>query len=72
MLKGTCFSSALFALFAEGGTCLPDTWAAGVAPSLDTPALELSLVTKESHTFRSLRIGREQHVADFPNLRCTW
>ena len=28
-----------FSLFAEGGICPPDTWAAGVAPSLDSPAL---------------------------------
>ena len=29
----------VFLRFAEGGICLPDTWAAGVARSLDNPAL---------------------------------
>ena len=31
-------SSALFPRFAEEGTCPPDTWAAGVAPSSDSLA----------------------------------
>ena len=37
------FSSAFF-LADEGGTCLPDTWAAGVAPSLDSKSLGCAVI----------------------------
>ena len=38
-LKQPCFSDACFPCFVEGRVCPPDTWAAGVAPGLDSPAL---------------------------------
>ena len=37
------FNSAFF-LADEGGTCLPDTWAAGVAPSLDSKSLGCAVI----------------------------
>ena len=39
MWEHFCFQQYLFSLFEEGGNCPPDTWAAGVAPSLDSLAL---------------------------------
>ena len=39
VLNCLCFSSAFLSLFVEDGICLPDTWAAGVAPSFDSLAL---------------------------------
>ena len=39
MLKGLSFTVPLFSVFVEGGICPPDTWAAGVAPSLHSFAL---------------------------------
>ena len=36
-----------FLLFAEGGNCPPDTWAAGVAPCVHSPALVVSQLLQD-------------------------
>ena len=39
MCSSDCASAVPVSIFDEGGICPPDTWAAGVAPSLDSLAL---------------------------------
>ena len=55
MLKWLCFSSAFFLCLSEGGICIPDTWAAGVAPSRQS---SISSVTVSATCFHDATVSQ--------------
>ena len=67
MWEHFCFQQYLVSLFEEGGNCPPDTWAAGVAPSLDSLALQLK-APKKKNTSLSFK-ERFRHFVHFERVR---